>query len=233
MNLKIDDSYYKYYILIFILSIIFYLISYRDIKVLLSLIIILIIGFYLFNYIKNQYSEIEKKKIINITNFDNNIKNRNETISNNYYINKIIKNNKYLSTNNDMINILLNIEFIKKFDNAKFTDIINYMNHYNKIYIFILSDRYKPEEYFQILLDTHYLILETLYSLFIIIPKEFKYIFGLNSYDEIYKSINDFNFLSIKMINIIELYSKKNKNVNYLIDSKIRPYNMSSDNNLP
>lgn len=227
MNIKLYDKYYNYYLIILILVLIFFYISYKDIKTLLSIIIIIIIGYFLFNYVNKINNEIINKDIIKINKINSDVKNIKTSNSDNFYVNTFTKNNKYLETNKSMIDILININFLKKYDNGKYVDLINYMNQYNKIYIYLLSDRYEPKDYFIILLDTHYLILETLYSIFLIMPDKFKYTFGINIYKEIYKSINEFNKISKKMINTIEKYSKIHKNYIYLHDSHIRPHNMN------
>ena len=220
--MRIDEKYNDYYIAILILSLIFYIISKRDIKILLSIIIIIIIGYYLYEYINN------KNKIIN-----NDIKGRKDVNDNNFIIKNFPKTIKYLIKDNNIVDILLNIRFIKKYDCAKYTDLINYLDKFMKVYIFILSDRYNIEDYFETLIDLRYIILKDMYSMFLIIPKDLKYTYKLNTYEELYKSINDFNLYSKKLINTIERYGRIEKKVYYLEDNYNRPYNSTTKYLLP
>ena len=129
--------------------------------------------------------------------------------------------------------IITNLRFIRKFDNAKYTDIINLMDKIMKIYIYILSDRYGADIYIPIFMDIRYNILEILYSLIIVVPDKFKHIYGLNSYSEINKSIEEFLKYSRHMLKILENYGKLNKGIIYIQDNKYRPYNSLENNRVP
>ena len=202
-----------YYIIILILALIFFLISYRDIRTLVTIIIIIIIGYYLYLYYEN-LSEIDSNNIKNKNDFlTKQINNRKELISDNFIIDKFPNTIKYLIKDKKIAQMILNIEFIKVFDNGKYQDIINYMENFMKVYIYILADRYSPKDYFSSLIDIRQSILEMLYSCFIILPEKTKYIYNLNIYDELYYNINLFAKYSSNMINTVKRYSileKKN-----------------------
>lgn len=222
-----------YYIIILILALVFFLISYRDIRTLVSIIIIIIIGYYLYSY----YEKISQDDYNNIKNKNDlltkKISGRKELLSDNYIIEKFPNTIKYLIKDEKLVEIIFNIEFIKVFDNGKYLDIINYMDKFMKIYIYILTDRYNSKDYFSSLIDIRQSILEMLYSCFIIIPEKVKYIYGLNTYKELYDNINLFAKYSSKMINIVKKYSILEKKIIFLEDTKIRAYNKTNENNLP
>jgi hypothetical protein len=225
--------YEYYYLLILSLAIIFFLISYRDIKTLVSIIIILIIGYYLYLQIKqindnNKLREENKNKELNKF-----IEGRKELTSDNFIMEIFPGKIKYLTKSKELSNIIFNIKYIKIYDNAKFTDIINYMEKFMKIYIYILSDRYDPKKYFTTFIDIRQSILEILYSCFIIIPQKSKYIYGLNTYEVLYSNIKLFALHSTKMINTIKKYCYLEKKINYLEDTKLRPFNNQSKYDLP
>lgn len=104
---------YNYYFAILILAIFFYLISNKNPSILLAIIIIIIIGYYYFNNIYKYNDELK-------TNYKNKIKLiENEILELNrpeYDIKPFIKDIKYLDKDNYLVEILLNVRFIKVFD---------------------------------------------------------------------------------------------------------------------
>jgi len=218
---------YNYYFAIFILVLFFFIISNKNTSILLSIIIIIIIGYYYFNNI-NIYNNNLKSNFTNkIKLIENEIKERKE-INTNQYIFKIFPTEiKYLDKDSYLIELLLNIKFIKIFDENKWRDLILLFEKFMKLYIFILADRYDINKYFQTFLNIRTLIIKELYSIFIIIPQKLNYTYNLNPFEELEKTIIDFRKYSRKMIIIIEKYGFNKKNVYYLEDTQFRPY----DNN--
>ena len=120
--------YYNYYIAYIILAFIFFLISNKNIQILISIIIIFIIGYFYFNKIK-QYDTINKNNEINIINsLNTDIKDRQYIVNDNYYLKKFPDKIKYLYKDKKLLDIIINIRFIKKYDYDKYTNII--FNHY-------------------------------------------------------------------------------------------------------
>jgi hypothetical protein len=222
---KLDKN-SKYYLAIFIIALLFFILSKKNEKTLLSIIIIIIIGFYIFKNIKTKNNNTVK--ILN-----NDIKNRKEINDTNFLLKEFPYKLKYLVKDEKLMNIIMNIRFIKKFDIEKYTNIINYMDKFMKIYIYILIDRYEIKDYFGSLIDMRKTILEEFYSIFLIIPKNLTYIYNINSYKEIYKSLDEFNLYSKNMINTVERYGKLEKNVSYLEDTYYTPYDEKRINKLP
>ena len=140
--------YYNYYIAYIILAFIFFLISNKNIQILISIIIIFIIGYFYFNKIK-QYDTINKNNEINIINsLNTDIKDRQYIVNDNYYLKKFPDKIKYLYKDKKLLDIIINIRFIKKYDYDKYTNIIYQIDKLYKIYIFILADRYDINIYF-------------------------------------------------------------------------------------
>ena len=140
--------YYNYYIAYIILAFIFFLISNKNIQILISIIIIFIIGYFYFNKIK-QYDTINKNNEINIINsLNTDIKDRQYVVNDNYYLKKFPDKIKYLYKDKKLLDIIINIRFIKKYDYDKYTNIIYQIDKLYKIYIFILADRYDINIYF-------------------------------------------------------------------------------------
>jgi len=215
---------YNYYIAILILAIFFYLISNKNPSILLAIIIIIIIGYYYFNYIYKYNDELK-------TTYENKIKLiENEIVEQNrpeYDIKIFSKEIKYLDKDNYLVEILLNVRFIKIFDSSKWGALILLFEKLMKYYIYILSDRYDINIHFQTFLNLRTTIIKELYSSFVIIPQKLKYIYNLNPFEELEKTIKNFIRHSRKMVIIIEKYGFLNKEVYYLQDTQFKPY----DNN--
>jgi|LakMenEpi03Aug12_release.lakeMendotaPanAssembly.Ray.scaffolds.fasta_scaffold01147_18 hypothetical protein len=220
---------YNYYFAIIILAIIFFLISTKSISILISIIIIIIIGYYYFNKIDDFQKTIEnnfnnKIKLINTDINDNELFN-----DSNYFLNKFPVNIKYLKYDNYLIELLLNIRFIKIFDNAKYIYLIGSIEKFMKLYIFMLGDRYDINIHFTSFLSLRTSIIKELYSIYIIIPNKFIYIYKINLFEELKKTIYNFISHSRKMIITIQNYAFKEKNIKYLEDTKYKPYNIANN----
>lgn len=220
---------YNYYIAILILAVIFYLISNKNISILLSLIIIIIIGYYYFNKIYDYNKTVETNFNNKVSLIKNDIKDRETFNDENYFLNKFPVVIKYLKNDSYLIELLLNLRFIKVFDNAKYTSLIGSMEKLMKLYIFMMGDRYDISLYFGTFLSLRNSIIKELYSIYIIVPDKFIYIYKINPFDEIKKNIHDFISHTRKMIITIENYGYKNKGIKYLEDTKYKPYNLNNN----
>lgn len=228
-----DYVYKETYIIILILAFIFYIVSKTNTKILLSIIIIIILSYIAYNYILNiSLNKKNNEKTINKY-IEKSLEQVKQTVSKNYVVGIFPDKIKYLIKDEKLVEIIININFVRKFDKYRYADILNIADEMMKVYIFILSDRYKPEEQFSEFINLRHNILEILYSFYIILPNKFKYIYGVNPYEELKKSITDFTIHTRKMINILENYAKIEKKVYYLEDSLYRPYNKLEANLIP
>ena len=215
---------YNYYIAILILAIIFFLISNQKLNILIAIIIIIIIGYFYLNKIKdyNDNNKLADKNIIASINTD--IKERQYISNENYFLKKFSNEIKYLQKDKKLLDIILNIRFIKRYDSSKYTNIVLYIDKLYKIYIFILANRYDIKNYFNTFILLRNTIIRELYSIYIVLPVKMKYYYGFNSFVELKKSIADFIEYSRKMITILERYGYQEKEVYYLSDTKYKPY---------
>lgn len=216
---------YNYYFAIFILSLIFFYISTKNTSILLAIIIIIIIGYYYFNKI-NVYNNIQSNILENkIKTINSDIKNREVINNENYYLKKFPVAIKYLKYDEYLIELLLNIRFLQVFDDGKYTNLILLTEKLMKLYIFMLGDRYDINIYFNTFTSLRTSIIKELYSIYIIVPDKFIYIYEINPFDEIKKTIYNFIRHSRIMLITIENYAyNNNKDIYYLEDTKYKPY---------
>tara|TARA_B100001142_G_scaffold320041_1_gene364397 strand:+ start:141 stop:836 length:696 start_codon:yes stop_codon:yes gene_type:complete len=216
------------YISLLILAFVFNRLNYVDKKTLLSIIIIIILSIILFiNIKKEQDKKLNSTKELN-NKVNNNLKYINYLDNNNYIVTKLPKELKYLLKDNILVNILINIEFIKKFNKSLYTSILINTDKMMNIYIYILNGFYNPKTHISLFNDMRINILEQLHSIILIIPLKFRHTFGFDPIIELNKTIKNFTMRTRKMISIIEKYSKYEKNIEYLEDTIYTPYNRIS-----
>jgi hypothetical protein len=105
------------------------------------------------------------------------------------------------------------------------------MDKLQKVYVYILAGRYRPDLYIQTFIDIRKSVLEILYSFVVVVPHQFKHTYGLDPYQEIEKSIDDFTVVSRTMMEILYSYAKAN---GYNIaDNYFHPYEENRENLLP
>jgi len=223
----------NYYTAIIFLAFIFFIISKYNTPILLSIIIIIIIYYYIDTNIKKNISDKNNTEAKIIDNIDNDIDAIKELNTNNFYININTGNIKFLVKNNEFIDIIKNLRFIKKFDKTRYNNLIILMNKLMKIYIYILSDRYDVYEYIPIFNDIKNDIFEILYSLVFVVPERFKHIYGFNPTEEIEKSLNDFRIKVANMLIVLDNYGKLGKDKKYLDIHKYSPYEKNKELYLP
>jgi len=209
---------YNYYFAIFILALIFFIISNKNPSILIAIIIIIIIGYYYYNSIKDYNDKLKINYKNQITTLETDI----NTNNNERNVISYLNNDKY------MIDLLFNIRFIKIFDAHKFSNIIVLFEQLMKLYIFMLGDRYDMNDYFSTFMNIRTAIIKEMYSSYLITPINLKYIYKLNPYDEIKKTIENFKKHTRSMIIILKKYACQKKGIYYLDDTKYKPFDKNN-----
>lgn len=234
MNIFIDKIINNHNYSLILLAIIFFIIVKLNVQVLLSVMIIIFLYINIKENIKTNEIKNKDEKIAKEEKLTKDIENIEQINSNNIYTyyNKN-KNIKYMKHNEEFINIIYNIRFIKKFDETRYNNIIVNMNKLMKIYIYILSDRYEINSYLPIFNDIKDNILELLYSIIFVVPDKFKHIYGFNPYHEIEKSTKDFILKYNIMLKIIMNYGNIEKKYLHINYEKYKPYEKNKEHYLP
>lgn len=219
---------YKYYFAILLLALIFFYLSVKNTSILLTIIIIIIIGYYYFNKIAVYDNSLVNNFNNKIKLINGDIKDREVINNDNYYLKKFPVAIKYLKYDEYLIELLLNIRFLRVFDDCKYTNIILLIEKLMKLYIFMLGNRYDINTYFNTFTSVRTNIIKELYSIYIIVPDKLIYIYKINPFDEIKKTIHDFITHSRKMLITVENYAYNNKGIYYLEDTKYKPYEKNS-----
>jgi hypothetical protein len=231
--IKFNNIYIEFYIFAFLLAVAFYLFSNVNTNQLVSVIIIILLGIGIYLYL-DRLSNSKDSSSDNIENtLDNDIQERKETNEKLFYIDKFPKKVNYLKQSKELMQIVTNLRFTTKFNKTRYSDLILNMNKMMKVYIYILADRYDAVQFIPVFTDIRQNILEIMYSLFMIIPKQLKHIYALDPHIEIYRSIYDFVIHSRGMLEILEKFAKIHNEAAYIPDSSCLPYNSIQDRFFP
>lgn len=216
--------------LLFVIAFLFNVLSKRETSTILSIMLILIgMGMYYGFYYKNI---IQKGESV----LDSIVKNRIEaTPSRSYYIKSFPPNGlKYLKENEKMLSIANNLLFLKVFDKGRYEDMLLLMDRLQKIYIYILVSRYECRQGINIFMDIRELLLNILYSFYLVLPMKTKHMYGLDPHKELDESIKNTTYLIRHMISVLENYARRDCKIPYLdqtLPSASDP--MSSSNVMP
>lgn len=186
-----------------IIAIIFFILSYLHIK---SLIIIILLVLFVLIYYNNDYIF----KNINNNNKDNIKRSYNEF--------------------NDILRLL---EYTKRYDKSKYIEIENKFHRFSHIYVYVLGDRWDVKMMMPILYELRIDILEVLYSYYMVLPVKMRHVFGFKPLERLKEVIDETDKRLRRMIEIVKLYAKHDKNIIHMDDYSIMPYNMKDNNMLP
>jgi hypothetical protein len=223
--IKFNNVYTEFYVFAILLAAVFYFFSNVKTNQLISIIIVILLSVGIYIYLDRLSEKKQSSLVYKQNTLETDIKERELTNERIFYIDKFPKKVAYLKESQKLTDIVTNIRFTTKFSKTRYTDIILNMNKLMKIYIYILADRYDATQFVPLFTDIRDNIVELMYSLFIIIPKDFKHTYGIDPHAEIYKSIFDFNIEYRRMLTILEKFSKIHNNAEYIPDSAYRPYN--------
>jgi hypothetical protein len=215
-----NDKYSYLYIYLFILALIYYIINNFTTNVLISIIIIIIISYFINLKINNDIAndKYEENKVINDLN--KNLENVNTINLQNYNTGgKVPKEFKYLVKDDILIDIIDNIDFLKKFNKTLYVDILVTLDKLMKIYIYILSSIYSPIKYLSTFIDLKYSVIELLESIKLNVPIKSKYTIGFNLHEYVDKTILLFKLRTRKMLTILNNFSKYEKKIIFLEDT--------------
>lgn len=228
-----NNIYREFYVILLILALLFLLVSKIPNHYLMVIIIIIMLSYMFYIYIYDISQKKENSEEYTKNTLDKDISDRNESNEKTFFIRKFPKNLKYLKHNDKLIEIITNIRFVKKFTKTRYSDILLNLNSLMKIYIYVLSGRYSAVDYIPVFVDIRDNITELMNSLIIVVPKTMKHVYGLNAYDEIYKSIDNFVLESRNMLIVMERYATIHMGELFIPDNKYKPYNALTKTSFP
>lgn len=190
-------------------ALVFFQIQQANVQTLLSILLVTLWGMIVWYYMQNK-PILKTKTDTSLLDKENDVRLEvPEMPSNNYYVKSAPKKGlTYLKNNENLLNIAKNVIFVKTFDSQKYQEMLVYMNAYQKVYMYILAERYLSKSYVPTFLDLRENILEIMYQFYIVVPQNFKHIYGVKPYKEIAISIENFLKLSRTMIEVLENFCR-------------------------
>lgn len=217
---------------------IFFQLSYANKQTILALILMSILGMvgYRYLYYVDQKKQSENKD--DTTFFNDEIADRKEVSVEQYFIKKFPnKKLKFFLKNSDLIQIAKDIMILRMFDKARYSDLLNLMNSYQKTYMYILGERYEPVSYVPIFIDLGNAILENMYSIYFVVPVVLKHVYGVYPNEIIERNIEKFTKIHADNIEVLKSFTKKQVAYPYFPETDPKPsttlFNFIDNRKLP
>lgn len=220
----VSQVHQELYLILFALAISFSFLSTLHMRYLITIIIVLLFSYIAYIYLDAISNERLKDGTSKEDSINKDIKGRREINSSVFYNDRFPKKLKYITKNNELMDILTNIRFVRKFSDSRYGDLILNANKLMKIYIYMLVGRYDINTYIPMFTDIRDNSLEIMQSLIMIIPKRLKHTYGLDTYGEIDRSINRFTEETKEMLDTVSRYARIHLGEEYVIDTMYDAY---------
>lgn len=220
----VSQVHQELYLILFALAISFSFLSTLHMRYLITIIIVLLFSYVAYIHLDAVSNERLKDGTSKEDSINKDIQGRREINSSIFYNDRFPKKLKYITKNNELMDILTNIRFVRKFSDSRYGDLILNANKLMKIYIYMLVGRYDINTYIPMFTDIRDNSLEIMQSLIMIIPKRLKHTYGLDTYGEIDRSINRFTEETQEMLDTVSRYARIHLGEEYVIDTMYDTY---------
>lgn len=224
-NLKVEILFFT-----LLFAVLFFQIQQANVKTILSLLLITLwlVGLWYYLRYKGTQVDTQEKREVQLLEKENEKKLEvPEMATQNYYIKSAPKKGlNYLKKNETLMKIARDLVFTKTFDAQKYQEMLVYMNAYQKVYMYILAERYPCKSYVPTFLDLRENILEIMYQYYLVVPKNFKHIYGVDPYQTIEKNIHHFLKLSRTMLQVLENFCRLDLKEHYFPTTNPMPYDI-------
>jgi hypothetical protein len=188
-------------------------------QTLLSILVMAIFVWYTYQYLQKRATNILEKQKHDSTFFDKEGEWRKEVATTQEIVATFPKKGfQYLKNNTEFMNIAKHVVICRMFDRARFSELLLYMDKCQKVYMYILDGRYSPTTHVPIFLDLREGILNMLYSMYFVVPKKLKHVYGLAPHDRIEEAIDRFISITQEMIDVLRSYTHKTAKIPYFPD---------------
>lgn len=208
-------------------AVLFFQLSGFKVEKLLTIFLIIIFAYFVFYYLDTKSKQsVEANQVVE-NNINLEAEARKEATTEVYNVATFPKQKKfkYLFKNKIMTEIVDDVDILRMFDRARYGDLILHMDNMQKVYIYILANRYEPKSYIGTFIDLSDKVLEILYSMVFVVPESLRHVYGLNTQEMMEANTKRFTALRTKMLRILENYAKKEKGLQYTPEYFPRPSN--------
>jgi hypothetical protein len=211
-------------------AVVFYQLRRTSTNTLLAMVVMAILGGVAGYFVYKRYQASAASTRQSNIQLKEDTKGREEIVSSSYEV-SAFKKFKHLPRNGVLMDMAKDLRFTRVFDKARYGDLLVHMDKLQKVYMYVLAGRYRPEKYIPTFVDLRDTVLEVLYSYILVVPEVLQHTYGLKPYEVIHKNIDDFTALSRKMMGILQAYAKDK---GYTVpDTYFRPYEPKREHTLP
>lgn len=140
-----------------------------------------------------------------------------------------LKGFKYISKNQELVNLMYNLRIVRMFDRPRFQETILTIDHFQKVYVYILGKRKRPAAGVPLFHDLKNRVLSLLYSFYFVVPSQLKHVYGLNPHDRIKESIIEFTAISNKMNDVLRDFVRLDLKEPWTYTDEVAPANQLGD----
>ena len=223
-NVKIEIVFF-----IVLFSILFFQLQSADSKTITSLLLVTVWGGGAWYYLQYKNKEVESKAAEEVATIEG--EKPAPVTTPNFYV-STPKDLLYLRKNQVLVALTQDLRFVKTFDKQKYQDLLVFFNNYQKVYMYILAERYPCQSYVPTFIDLRQNILELLYQMYLVVPKTLKYIYGVDPYATIEKSVDTFLKLSRNQLKILENFCRLDLKEFYFPETNPMPFDAVDRKNI-
>ena len=223
-NVKIEIVFF-----IVLFSILFFQLQSADSKTITTLLLITLWGGAAWYYLQYKNKEVETKSAEEAATIEG--EKPAPVTTPNFYV-STPKDLLYLRKNQVLVTLTQDLRFVKTFDKQKYQDLLVFFNNYQKVYMYILAERYPCQSYVPTFIDLRQNILELLYQMYLVVPKTLKYIYGVDPYATLEKSIETFLKLSRNQLKILENFCRLDLKEFYFPETNPMPFDTVDRKNM-
>ena len=148
----------------------------------------------------------------------------------NFSVNKITKKGyKYIEENPPLVELTHKRRIVRMYDRPRFQEIILTLNHFQRVYIYILGKRIRPAGGVPLFQDLRGRVLSLLYSCYFVVPMQMKHVYGIDSHLRIKAVILEFTALSAKMMTVLRDFVRLELKENWTFNDEVAAANERND----
>lgn len=206
-------------------AVVFYQLSHADTVTVLSLVVMAILAAASAVYLSHRTEQEGRKGASVVQQQEASIEGRREANVDPYQAARFPRQGrfKHLPRNPRLSAMAHDLLFVRKFDPARFGDLLLLLDKLQKHYVYILGGRYPPAVYLATFLDMRDAVLENLYSMYVVVPMTLKHTFGLMPHEVLRRNIALFTSLSRRMVHTLESYARHQEGDAFVLPSLPRP----------
>lgn len=136
---------------------------------------------------------------------------------------------KYLAQSTPLLDLLQRIRIVRMFDRPRFQELALTLDHFHKTYIYVLGRRTIPRHGVPLFFDLRDRVLQLLYSMHFIVPKQPKHVYGLDPLQRLDEATATFTAIADKMTSVLKDFVTHDLKTPWTFDDELLAANRRSD----